>query len=56
VRAAGHKPCEEGQVYMDLEVEDHGSIRAEREDGREVEVVEPPCRVVVLLEEEGVRW
>jgi hypothetical protein len=41
---------------MDLEVEDHGSIRAEREDGREVEVVEPPCRVVVLPEEEGVRW
>lgn len=40
---------------MDLEVEDHGSIREERGDGREVEVVEPSCRVVVLPEE-GVRW
>lgn len=41
---------------MDLEVEEHGSIRAEREDGREVEVVELSCRVVVLPEEEEVRW
>lgn len=40
---------------MDLEVEEHGSIREEREDGRKVEVVEPSCRVVVLPEEEEVR-
>jgi len=41
---------------MDLKVEEHGSIRAEQGDGREVEVVEPSCRVVVLPEEEEVRW
>lgn len=46
-------PCEEDQVYSDLEVEDHGSLREEREDDMEVEAVERPCRVVVLLQEEG---